>query len=105
MPRKKRRQFTAEFKLATVLEGLRGEKPVAQICREREITDTLYYKWREQFLARAIEVFSDSQGGQRDVQSERIAELERLAGKLALENEILKKAGSLLESSRRSSVR
>jgi transposase-like protein len=35
---KKRRTFSAEFKLDTVLEGVRGEKTIAQICREREIT-------------------------------------------------------------------
>lgn len=35
---KKRRNFTAQLKLETVLDGLRGEKMVAQICRERDIT-------------------------------------------------------------------
>jgi transposase-like protein len=44
----KRREFSAQFKLETVLEGLRGEKSVAQICRERDITDSLYYKWRDE---------------------------------------------------------
>lgn len=40
----KRREFSAQFKLETVLEGLRGEKSVAQLCRERDITDSLYDK-------------------------------------------------------------
>ena len=40
----KPRQFTAQFKLETVLETLRGEKPIAQICRERQLTDSLVYK-------------------------------------------------------------
>ena len=38
---KKRRTYSAEFKLETVMEGLRGEKPIAQICRDRDITDSL----------------------------------------------------------------
>jgi hypothetical protein len=39
----KRRKFTAQFKFETVMEVLRGEKSVAQLCRERDITETLYY--------------------------------------------------------------
>ncbi len=97
---KKRRNFTAQFKLETVLDGLRGEKTVAQICREREITESLYYKWRDALMERAADIFADQRGPQRDEQAERIAELERLAGKQALEIEILKKAGSLLGSLR-----
>lgn len=97
---KKRRNFTARFKLETVLDGLRGEKTVAQICRERDITESLYYRWRDAFMERAGDIFVDQRGPQRNEQAERIAELERLAGKQALEIEILKKAGSLLGSIR-----
>ena len=97
---KKRRNFSAQFKLETVLDGLRGEKTVAQICRERDISESLYYKWCDAFMERATDIFVDQRGPQRDEQAERIAELERLAGKQALEIEILKKAGSLLGSMR-----
>ena len=97
---KKRRNFSAQFKLEAVLDGLRGEKTVAQICRERDISESLYYKWRDAFFERATDIFADQHGPQRDEQAERIAELERLAGKQALEIAILKKAGSLLESMR-----
>lgn len=97
---KKRRNFTAQFKLETVLDGLRGEKTVAQSCRERDITESLYDKWRDALMERAADIFADRRGPQRDEQAERIAELERLAGKQALELAILKKAGSLLGSMR-----
>jgi transposase-like protein len=100
---KKRRSFTAQFKFETVVDGLRGEKTVAQICRERSITESLYYKWRDAFVERGAQVFEDQRSNQRDEQTERIAELERLAGKQALEIEILKKAGSVLDSMRRKS--
>ena len=86
---KKRRNFTAQLKLETVLDGLRGEKTVAQICRERDITESLHYKWRDAFMERATDIFADQRGPQRDEHAERIAELERLAGKQALEIEIL----------------
>jgi len=97
---KKRRNYTAQFKFETVLDGLRGEKTVAQICRERTLTESLYYKWRDAFFERAPDIFNDQRGSQRDGQAERMAELERLAGKQALEIEILKKAGSVLGSMR-----
>ena len=98
MSKKKRRTFNAEFKLDTVMEGVRGEKSIAQICRERGITDSLYYKWREQFVERAAEVFEDQRGIAQNEKDERIADLERMVGKLVMENEILKKAKSWLDT-------
>lgn len=41
----KRRTFTPDFKLEAVLDMMRGEKTIAQICRERDITESLLYKW------------------------------------------------------------
>lgn len=66
---KKRRNFTAQFKFETVMEGLRGEKSVAQICRERDLTESLYYKWRDALVERGVQVFEDSEG--RSVTSRR----------------------------------
>ena len=94
--RQKRRKFTAQFKLETVMDGLRGEKSIAQICRERNITESLYYKWRDTFVEQAPRIFEDQRHRQQDDQAEQIAELERMVGRQALELEILKKAGSLL---------
>lgn len=98
MSRKKRRTYDANFKLDTVMEGIRGEKSIAQICREKGIKDSLYYKWRDQFLARAPEIFEDQRGSKKAAEEDRIAELERMVGKLALENELLKKTKSWLGS-------
>jgi transposase len=94
---KKRRTYSADFKLDTVMEGIRGEKSVAQICRERGIKDVLYYKWRDIFIERAAEIFESQKNTAQKAKEERIAELERMIGKLALENEILKKAKSWLD--------
>jgi transposase len=99
---KERRTYTAQFKLETVLEGMRGEKSIAQICRERGIKDTLYYKWRDQFTSQALQIFEDKRRPMvSEDSSQRIAELERMVGRLAVENDILKKASSLLEAHRR----
>ncbi len=94
----KRRAFSAQFKLETVLEGLRGEKSVVQLCRERDITDSLYYKWRDEFMANAPDLFADKRQKGTDENAERTAELERLVGRLTMELEIAKKASSLLGS-------
>lgn len=98
---RKYRTFTPDFKLDTVMEGFRGEKSIARICRERKIKDTQYYKWRDTFLEQAANIF-DAQNGNKNNNSEvRIAELERMLGQLTMENEILKKAKSWLDSTYR----
>ena len=45
-----RRRFTAEQKIQIVLEGLRGEISVVEICRREGIAPTLYYRWSKAFL-------------------------------------------------------
>jgi len=45
-----RRKFTAEEKIRIVLEGLRGEIPVAELCRKHGIPSSVYYKWSKAFL-------------------------------------------------------
>jgi len=98
MARRTRRTFTPEFKFETVLETLRGEKGAAQICRERDISETLLTRWKQEFLSRGPAVFESQANGQGSEGAARVAELERLVGRQALELEVLKKAGSLLGS-------
>jgi transposase len=45
-----RRQFTSEEKIRIVLEGLRGEISVAELCRRESIAPTVYYRWSKDFL-------------------------------------------------------
>lgn len=102
----KRRTFTPEFKFEAVLDMVRGEKTVAQICRERDITESLLYKWRDAFFERAPGIFADQRSTNgSDPQAERIAELERLVGRQTLEIEVLKKARSLLDAAPRKNGR
>jgi transposase-like protein len=78
------------------METLRGEKPIAQICRERAMTDSLVYKWRQEFLEKAPGLFETKQAAAsiHADQAERIAELERLVGQLTMENALLKRAAA-----------
>jgi transposase len=45
-----RRQHSAEEKIRIVLEGLRGENSIAELCRKEGINQNLYYRWSKEFL-------------------------------------------------------
>ena len=45
-----RRHFSAEEKIRIVLEGLRGEDSIAELCRKEGIAQNLYYRWSKEFL-------------------------------------------------------
>ena len=45
-----RRKFSAEEKIRIVLEGLRGEETIAELCRKEGINQNLYYRWSKDFL-------------------------------------------------------
>lgn len=92
MPR--RRNFNAEFKAKVVLDLISGSKSAAELCREHELKPDLLSHWKSQFVVNAAKAFDNAK--EVDPQQERIAELERLAGKQSLEIEILKKALKLL---------
>ena len=48
--RETRRKYSAEEKIRIVLEGLRGEESIAELCRREGINPNLYYKWSKEFL-------------------------------------------------------
>ena len=48
--RKTRRKFSSEEKIRIVLEGLRGEGSIAELCRREGINSNLYYRWSKDFL-------------------------------------------------------
>ena len=45
-----RRHFSAEEKIRIVLEGLRGEESIAELCRREGIVSSMYYGWSKEFL-------------------------------------------------------
>ena len=91
-----RRNFSAEFKAKVVLQLLSGEKNHAELCREHRLSSQMLGTWKQQFLDNASRVFESGQG--ENAEQERIAELERMVGKLAMQLEIAKKASSFATS-------
>jgi len=45
-----RKQYSAEEKICIVLDGLRGEESIAELCRREDIAQSIYYKWSKGFL-------------------------------------------------------
>ena len=45
-----RRRYSAEEKVRIVLEGLRGEPSIAELCRKEGVSQNLYYRWSKGFL-------------------------------------------------------
>ena len=98
---RQRRQFSADFKARIVLEVLSGQKRAAEVCREHQLKPDLLSRWKADFVTQASSVFAGDERSQRAEQ--RIAELERLVGRLTLELEVAKKA--VLLSARSSGAR
>ncbi len=91
-----RRQFSPEFKAQVVLEVVSGAKSAAEICREHQLKPDLFSKWKAQFLREAPTIFA--RADEIDPAQARIAELERVVGRLTLELEVGKKAWPRLRS-------
>src|SRR5439155_8462553 len=87
---RQRRKFEPEFKAKVVLELLRGEKTMAQLCREHEVGADLLGQWRNVVVERAPELFAEPKA--TNGEAVRIADLERLVGQQAMELAVLKKA-------------
>jgi len=100
--RNTRRKFNSEEKIRIILEGLRGEDSIANICRKEGIVPSIYYKWSKAFL----------EAGKRQLNGDTIREassnevsnlrneneqLKQLVAELSLKNRVLKKSLSGLE--------
>ena len=86
-----KRMHSREFKLEVVRQVASGQKRPAQACREYGLADSVLSRWCREYQERGEAAFS-SQSGEATTQEQRIAELERFCGQLALENRVLKKA-------------
>ena len=93
--KKTRRTFSREFKLS-VLRELENDKSTAQICRENDIHPVLLSKWKKEYNENPETAFIGN--GNICNGNARVAELERLVGKLYAENAFLKKVLANLET-------
>lgn len=94
--RKTRRKYSSEEKIRIVLEGLRGEDSIAEICRREGISPNLYYNWSKEFLeAGKRRLMGDTKreatsGEVTGLRKENV-QLKQLVADLMLKNQVLKK--------------
>jgi len=100
--RKTRRLFTSEQKILIVMEAMRGEISVAEICRKYGIANTLFYKWNKEFMeAGKKRLHGDTE---RQATSDEVTELRKenqqlkvVLAELTLKYEIAKKSLRMME--------
>lgn len=95
--RQTRRHFSAEDKIRIVLEGLRGEDSIAELCRKEGIAQSLYYSWSKEFMEAGKKRLAGDTA--RAATTDEVKDLRREAGALkevvadlTLENRLLKKS-------------
>jgi len=86
------RTHSRDFKLSVCRQIASGEKRPAQACREHGLAESLLLRWRKEYRERGEAAFGPHQSGEPEALAQRVAELERFCGQLALENAVLKKA-------------
>ena len=92
-----RKRYSAEEKIRIVLEGLRGEDSIAELCRREGISQNLYYRWSKEFLEAGKKRLAGDTA--REATSGEVKSLRRESGalkevvaELMLENRLLKKS-------------
>ena len=92
-----RKHHSAEDKIRIVLEGLRGEKSIAELCRQEGLAQSLYYSWSKEFLEAGKQRLAGDTA--RSATTSEVKDLRRLAQELkevvaeqALELRLLKKS-------------
>ena len=95
--RRRRKKYSAEEKVRIVLEGLRGEEKIAELCRREGIHQNMYYKWSQEFLeAGKQRLVGDTK---READSQEVEamrneneQLKAVVAELMLKNRTLKKS-------------
>ena len=95
--RRTRKQHSAEEKTRIVLEGLRGEESIAELCRREGIATSLYYSWSKEFLEAGKKRLAGDTARQASSPEVKVLRAEASALKEALaeatlENRLLKKS-------------
>jgi transposase len=95
--RQTRKKYSAEDKIRIVLEGLRGETTIAELCRREGIHSNMYYRWSKEFLEAGKSRLAGNT--KREADSAEVSDLKsendqlkQLVAELALKNRVLKKS-------------
>jgi len=95
----KRRHFSSEEKMAIVLNGLKGKQSVAEICRQHQISQSQYYKWRDLFLEGGKNALVYGAPSKKEALFKaEIERLQRIIAKQAVQIEVLKKVAELFKT-------
>ena len=92
-----RKQYSAEEKIRIVLDGLRGEDSIAELCRREGIAQNLYYRWSKEFLEAGKKRLAGdtaraaTSGEVKDLRAE-ARQLKEILAETLLENRLLKKS-------------
>jgi len=95
--RRTRKKYSSEEKIRIVLEGLRGEVSISELCRKEALNPNIYYKWSKEFLeAGKKRLLGDTE---REATSGEVTglktendQLKQLVAELSLKNRVLKKS-------------
>ena len=95
--RQTRRRYSPEERIRIVLEGLRGEDSIAELCRKEGINPNLYYRWSREFLEAGKKRLAGDTA--REATSDEVkalraemAQLKETVAELLMENRLLKKS-------------
>ena len=101
--RRTRKKYSAEEKIRIVLEGLRGEDSIAELCRREGLNQNVYYRWSKEFLEAGKQRLSGDI--KREATSNEVTglkqendQLKRLLADIMLKNDVLKKSVLGLDS-------
>ena len=92
-----RRHYSAEEKIRIVLEGLRGEDSIAELCRKEGINQNLYYRWSKEFLESGKKRLAGDTAREattdevKNLRQETLG-LKEVVAELLMENRLLKKS-------------
>ncbi len=93
--RRTRRKYSAEEKIRIVLEGLRGEESVAELCRREGLHQNVYYRWSKEFLEAgkqrlAGDIKREATSNEVSGLKQENDQLKRLLADIMLKNDVLK---------------
>lgn len=95
--RRTRKKYSAEEKIRIVLEGLRGEESIAELCRKEGLNPNVYYRWSKEFMEAgkkrlAGDIVREATSDEvKELRAETSA-LKETLGELVMENRLLKKS-------------
>ena len=101
--RRTRKKYSSEEKIRIVLEGMRGEESIAELCRREGLNQNVYYRWSKEFLESGKQRLAGDI--KREATSTEVTDLKkendqlkRLMADIMLKNDVLKKSVLGLES-------